>query len=58
VVATATNVVVSVPTVPGGPEREHSVRQMIGRVVRTIRGQGEAQGYFATPADADASVTS
>src|SRR5271169_4575401 len=31
----------------GSPEREHSVRQMIGRVVRTIRGWGEAQGYFA-----------
>jgi len=38
----------------GSPEREHSVRQMIGRVVRTIRGWGEAQGYFATGADADA----
>jgi len=38
----------------GTPEREHSVRQMIGRVVRTIRGWGEQQGYFATAADADA----
>ena len=37
----------------GSPEREHSVRQLIGRVVRTIRGWGEGQGYFATPADAD-----
>ena len=35
------------------PEREHSVRQLIGRVVRTIRGWGERQGYFAAPADAD-----
>jgi len=32
----------------GSPEREHSVRQLIGRVVRTIRGWGEQQGYFAT----------
>jgi len=37
----------------GSPEREHSVRQLIGRVVRTIRAWGEEQGYFATPADAD-----
>jgi ribonucleoside-diphosphate reductase alpha chain len=35
------------------PERERSVRQMIGRVVNTIRGWGERQGYFATPADAE-----
>jgi len=35
------------------PEREHSVRQLIGRVVHTIRGWGERQGYFATPEDAD-----
>jgi len=38
----------------GSPEREHSVRQLIGRVVRTIRGWGDRQGYFAAPADADA----
>ncbi len=52
----ATNVVVSkyFRGALGSPEREHSVRQMIGRVVRTIRGWGEAQGYFASPADADA----
>jgi ribonucleoside-diphosphate reductase alpha chain len=37
----------------GSPEREHSVKQLLGRVVRTIRGWGERQGYFATPADAD-----
>ncbi len=37
----------------GSPEREHSVRQLIGRVVRTIRGWGEQQGYFATAADAE-----
>ena len=52
----ATNVVVSkyFRGALGSPERETSVRQMIGRVVRTIRGWGETQGYFATPADADA----
>src|SRR5215470_4067447 len=52
----ATNVVVSkyFRGALSSPDREHSVRQMIGRVVRTIRGWGEAQGYFATPADADA----
>jgi ribonucleoside-diphosphate reductase alpha chain len=37
----------------GSPEREHSVRQLIGRVVRTIRTWGEAQGYFATATDAE-----
>jgi len=37
----------------GSAEREHSVRQLIGRVVRTIHGWGERQGYFATPTDAD-----
>ena len=47
----ATNVVVSkyFRGALGSPEREYSVRQMIGRVVRTIRGWGEAQGYFASP---------
>jgi ribonucleoside-diphosphate reductase alpha chain len=37
----------------GAPEREQSVRQLIGRVVRTIRGWGEQQGYFAAPHDAE-----
>jgi ribonucleoside-diphosphate reductase alpha chain len=50
----ATNVVVSKyfrgPL--GTPQRETSVRQLIGRVVGTIRSWGVAQGYFATPADA------
>ncbi|MCC6766933.1 MAG: vitamin B12-dependent ribonucleotide reductase [Deltaproteobacteria bacterium] len=50
----ATNVVVSKyfrgPL--GTPQRETSVRQLIGRVVGTIRSWGTAQGYFATPADA------
>ncbi|GIW43802.1 MAG: ribonucleoside-diphosphate reductase subunit alpha [Candidatus Binatia bacterium] len=38
----------------GSPERERSVRQLIGRVVRTLRAWGEEQGYFATPEDAEA----
>ncbi len=50
----ATNVVVSKyfrgPL--GTPQRETSVRQLIGRVVGTIRSWGVAQGYFATPNDA------
>jgi ribonucleoside-diphosphate reductase alpha chain len=37
----------------GSPEREHSVQQLIGRVVRTIRTWGETQGYFATSTDAE-----
>jgi ribonucleoside-diphosphate reductase alpha chain len=51
----ATNVVVSkyFRGSLGTPQRESSVRQLIGRVVRTMRGWGEAQGYFATPADAE-----
>src|ERR671918_2123617 len=46
----ATNVVVSKyfrgPL--GSPQREHSVRQMIGRVVNTITRWGSKDGYFAT----------
>src|SRR6202035_2449982 len=47
----ATNVVVSkyFRGVIGTPEREHSVKQLIGRVVRTIHGWANKQGYFATP---------
>src|SRR5215470_5189678 len=49
----ATNVVVSKyfrgPL--GTPQREHSVRQLIGRVVSTIGEWGAAQGYFASEAD-------
>ena len=52
----ATNVVVSKyfrgPL--GTPQREHSVRQMIGRVVDTISGWGRKDGYFATDQDAEA----
>jgi ribonucleoside-diphosphate reductase alpha chain len=52
----ATNVVVSkyFRGALGGSERERSVKQMIGRVVRTIRDQGDRQGYFATSTDAEA----
>jgi ribonucleoside-diphosphate reductase alpha chain len=35
------------------PERERSVKQMIGRVVDTISGWGRADGYFATDEEAD-----
>ncbi len=52
---TATNVVVSKyfrgPL--GSPRRESSVRQLIGRVVDTIAGWGERQGYFADDAGRD-----
>jgi ribonucleoside-diphosphate reductase alpha chain len=36
----------------GTPQREHSVRQMISRVVETITGWGRKDGYFATEDDA------
>jgi ribonucleoside-diphosphate reductase alpha chain len=36
------------------PEREHSVRQLIGRVVDTITGWARAQKYFATDDDLQA----
>ncbi len=51
----ATNVVVSkyFRGTLGTSEREQSVRQLIGRVVRTMRGWGEAQGYFPTREIAD-----
>jgi len=38
----------------GTPQREHSVRQMIGRVVETIASWGKKDGYFATEEDARA----
>ncbi len=52
----ATNVVVSkyFRGALGKPEREKSARQMIGRVVDTIRGWGEQQSYFSTEESADA----
>jgi ribonucleoside-diphosphate reductase alpha chain len=37
----------------GTPEREQSVKQMIGRVVDTIGGWGREGGYFATDDEAD-----
>ncbi|MDP2712727.1 MAG: vitamin B12-dependent ribonucleotide reductase [Solirubrobacteraceae bacterium] len=38
----------------GSPAREHSVRQMIGRVAGTIADWGRARGYFASVEDGDA----
>ena len=38
----------------GSPERENSVKQMIGRVAGTISGWGREGGYFASDVDADA----
>ncbi|HYC82143.1 MAG TPA: vitamin B12-dependent ribonucleotide reductase, partial [Solirubrobacterales bacterium] len=38
----------------GSPERESSVKQMIGRVAGTIAGWGRERGYFASAEDADA----
>jgi ribonucleoside-diphosphate reductase alpha chain len=52
---TATNVVVSkyFRGQLGHPDRETSVRQLIGRVADTVAAWGKGGGYFATPADAD-----
>ncbi len=51
----ATNVVVSkyFRGVLGTPERERSVKQLIGRVVRTIHGWAQKQAYFATAESAE-----
>ncbi len=51
---TATNIVVSKYFYGkvGSPERENSVRQLIGRVVDTISGWGASQRYFKTAEDA------
>src|SRR5256885_862440 len=38
----------------GTPQREYSIKQLIGRVATTIAGWGRAQGYFATEADSKA----
>ena len=50
----ATNVVVSkyFRGHVGTPERERSVKQLIGRVVARITSWGEEAGYFRTPEDA------
>jgi ribonucleoside-diphosphate reductase alpha chain len=52
----ATNVVVSkyFRGHLGSTERESSVRQLVGRVVRTMTDWGRRGGYFATPEDGDA----
>jgi ribonucleoside-diphosphate reductase alpha chain len=52
----ATNIVVSkyFRGQIGTPDREHSVRQLIGRVVDTITGWARAQKYFASEADLQA----
>src|SRR5690348_14668254 len=39
---------------PGSPERERSVKQMIGRVAGRIAEAGREAGYFASQADGDA----
>ncbi|MCI0656420.1 MAG: intein-containing adenosylcobalamin-dependent ribonucleoside-diphosphate reductase, partial [Acidobacteria bacterium] len=51
---TATNIVASkyFRGTLGTPEREHSARQLIGRVVDTLTRWGRQGGYFATAADA------
>jgi len=53
---TATNVVVSkyFRGQLGAPERERSVRQLIGRVADTIAGWGRDGGYFASEGDVQA----
>jgi len=38
----------------GTPEREHSVRQLVDRVTRTIADWGRRDGYFASDKDAEA----
>src|SRR5258707_8286992 len=52
---TATNVVVSkyFHGRLGSPEREHSVRQLVDRVARTITGWGRKGNYFASEEDAE-----
>jgi len=52
---TATNIVASkyFHGKPNTPERETSLRQLIGRVVNTIVAWGEQGGYFASPASRD-----
>ena len=51
----ATNIVVSkyFRGQIGTPERESSVKQLIGRVVETITAWGKKDGYFASQADLD-----
>ena len=51
----ATNIVVSkyFRGLVGSPERESSVKQLIGRVVDTITAWGRKDGYFAAEADVE-----
>jgi ribonucleoside-diphosphate reductase alpha chain len=51
----ATNIVVSkyFRGTLGTPEREHSVKQLIGRVAGTLSRWGREKGYFASSSDAD-----
>ncbi len=53
---TATNIVASkyFRGMLGSPERENSVKRLIGRVVETIHDWADAQGYFASPEDLEA----
>ncbi|MGO9297545.1 MAG: LAGLIDADG family homing endonuclease, partial [Streptosporangiaceae bacterium] len=37
----------------GSPQREHSLKQLVDRVVRSYVAAGTEHGYFATPADAE-----
>ena len=37
----------------GAPEREHSVKQLIGRVAGRLQEWGQEGGYFQSPADAE-----
>lgn len=52
----ATNVVISkyFRGTLGTPQREHSVKQLIGRVADTISDWGKKDGYFASTKDAEA----
>ena len=52
---TATNIVASkyFHGKLGSGEREHSVSQLVARVVDTISGWGKKDGYFKTPQDAE-----
>src|SRR5262245_63897773 len=54
----ATNIVVSkyFRGQMGAPEREYSVKQLIGRVVNTITAWAKARKYFATEEDLQAST--
>jgi ribonucleoside-diphosphate reductase alpha chain len=53
--ANATNIVTSkyFRGAVGTPQRESSLRQLIDRVVRSYTEAGRANGYFATPGDAE-----